>query len=106
MTLKKDHKHTGAKVAAGALVAGAVVGAAAVAFSDKKTRDQMLKSANALKDEALKKVKELDKDKKVLEKKAEDAVKEGKKAVEKKALDKAVTEGKKVVEKKIEERNK
>jgi uncharacterized membrane-anchored protein YhcB (DUF1043 family) len=81
MTHHKKHSSTGKKIAGAALVAGAALGAAAVALSDKKTRDQVLKSANALKDEAMK---HLDKDVTPLQKKAEKAVAEGKKALDKK----------------------
>lgn len=83
--MKNHKKHHGSKLAAGALVAGAAIGAAAaVVLSDKKNRDQLVKSAGALKDEALKHVQKLDKDTKPLQKKAGEALKDGKKAIEKK----------------------
>lgn len=98
--MKKDHKHK-SHFAGAALVAGAALGAAAVALSDKDTRDKLVKSANSFKDQAMKK---FDKEVKPWQKKAERAVDEKKKVLEKKTLDKAVTEVKKAVEKKLEEK--
>jgi len=98
--MKKDNKHK-SHFAGAALVAGAALGAAAVALSDKGTRDKLVKSANNLKDQAQKK---FDKEMKPFQKKAENAVDDKKKQLAKKALDKAVTEVKKAVEKKIDEK--